>query len=105
MHEAEKLRADLQRLPPTDRLSRLIIHLADQVGQQRSEGIVIELGMPREELAGMAAMSRSSAVAILSRMQEQGVLGLGRNRVTVKDVAALETMAARRGNPGSRRPT
>lgn len=47
-------------------MARVMSHLADEVGHpQGAAGLLVELGMPRAELATMAAMRRSSALVAL----------------------------------------
>jgi CRP/FNR family cyclic AMP-dependent transcriptional regulator len=101
LNSHERLRADLVHLPPLARMARMVSHLADEVGHPYGDdGVVVELGMARTELATMAAMSRSSALAALSRLQSAGILTLGRRRVIIKDIGHLKA-AARDGElPG-----
>jgi CRP/FNR family cyclic AMP-dependent transcriptional regulator len=93
MQHIEQLRTDLVSLPPIARVARVMLHLAGEVGRPHSEGVLVDLGMPREELAAMAAMSRSSAAPVLSQLQAMGILSLGRGQVVVKDAARLEAAA------------
>ncbi len=101
MHHVEQLRTDLVSLPPAARVARVILHLAQEVGRPGTDGTLVELGMPREELAAMAAVGRSTAAPALRRLQEQGVLDLARTRLVVRDVEALEAAARAEGPDGS----
>ncbi|MFI7096130.1 Crp/Fnr family transcriptional regulator [Streptomyces lydicus] len=98
MQHIERLRTDLASLSPSARMARVVVHLAREVGCPQSDGLLVELGMPREELAAMAAMSRSSAAPVLSQLQAAGILSLGRSQILVRDTARLE-LAARAANP------
>jgi CRP-like cAMP-binding protein len=101
LNSHERLRADLVHLPPVARLARVVSHLADEVGQPHGDdGLIVELGMPRTELAVMASMSRSSAIAALSRLQSAGILTVGRRRLVIKDVAHLKAVARDEDLPG-----
>ena len=94
LNSHERLRADLIHLPPTGRMARVISHLADEVGHpQGATGLLVELGMPRTELATMAAMRRSSALATLGHLQSAGILKLGRRRLIITDLARLKAVA------------
>ncbi|MFB6788706.1 Crp/Fnr family transcriptional regulator [Streptomyces olivaceus] len=97
MHHVEQLRTDLVSLPPAARVARVILHLTLEVGRPGKDGMLIELGMPREELAAMAAVGRSTAAPVLRRLQVQGVLSLARTRLIVKDIEALEAAARAEG--------
>ena len=101
LNSHERLRADLVNLSSTARVARVVSHLADEVGQlQSAVGLLVELGMPRTELATMAAMRRSSALAALSELQAAGILTLGRRRLVVTDVARLRAVARGEELPG-----
>ncbi|MFF8565068.1 Crp/Fnr family transcriptional regulator [Streptomyces albidoflavus] len=93
MHHVEQRRMELVSLPPAARVARVILRLAAEVGRPGKDGTLVELGMPREELAAMAAVGRSTAVPALRRLQDQGVLDLARTRLVVKDVEALAAAA------------
>ncbi|WKU47029.1 Crp/Fnr family transcriptional regulator [Streptomyces sp. VNUA116] len=99
MQEIERLRTDLASLAPAARVARVVAHLAQEVGRPDNDGVLVELGMPREELAAMAAMSRSAAVPVLSQLQAAGILSLSRGRITVKDVDGLNAAAMRSMEP------
>ncbi|MEE1813394.1 Crp/Fnr family transcriptional regulator [Streptomyces sp. BE133] len=106
LNSQERLRADLAHLPPPARLARVIAHLSDEVGHCDGDGgIAVELGIPREDLATMAGMSRSSALAALARLQSAGIVTLGRRRLVVRDPALLTAVAQDDGvGDGGRSP-
>lgn len=97
MQEVERLHADLVSLTPAARVARVVAHLAAEVGRLNSGGILVELGMPRDELAAMAAMSRSAVVPLLGQLQTAGILALGRGRITIKDLDRLRVAAGQGG--------
>jgi CRP-like cAMP-binding protein len=105
LNSQERLRADLAHLPPPARLARVVVYLADEVGHRdRSGGLVVELGIPKEDLATMAGMSRSSAFAALARLQADGIVTLGRRRLVVRDAALLRAAAQDDGVGDGGRP-
>jgi CRP-like cAMP-binding protein len=94
MHENEQLRTALMRLSPQARVARVIEYLASEVGESADDGtVVLRLGMSRDELAAMASMSRSSAMAVLRELHDARVLELGRERLVVTDSAALTRLS------------
>ncbi|AXE80835.1 hypothetical protein C5746_32125 [Streptomyces atratus] len=94
LNSHERLRADLAHLPRVARMARIVSHLTDEIGHPHGdEGLVVELGMVRTELATMASMSRSSALDALSQLQAAGVLTLGRRNLVINDVAHLKAAA------------
>ncbi|MER6047718.1 helix-turn-helix domain-containing protein [Streptomyces sp. NPDC001793] len=94
MHENEQLRTALTRLQPQARVARVIRYLAAEIGEKRDDGtVVLQLGMSRDELAMMASMSRSSAMAVLRAFHDAHVLELGRERLVVRDSTALTELS------------
>ncbi|MET9811729.1 Crp/Fnr family transcriptional regulator [Streptomyces sp. NPDC006355] len=94
MHENEQLRTALTRLSPQARVARVIEYLASEVGESADDGtVVLRLGMSRDEFAAMASMSRSSAMAVLRELHDARVLELGRERLVVRDSAALTKLS------------
>lgn len=98
LNRHERLRADLLRLSPAGRVARVVSDISDEVGcPQGPNGVRVELGMVRPELAAMASMSRSSAHTALRDLQAAGIVTLGRRRLIIKDQAKLKAVA--RGEP------
>ncbi|MFB7010270.1 MULTISPECIES: Crp/Fnr family transcriptional regulator [unclassified Streptomyces] len=94
MHENEQLRTALTTLPPQARVARVIKYLATEIGETEGDGtIVLQLGMSRDELAVMASMSRSSAMAVLRALHDARVLELGRERLVVRNGTALTELS------------
>ncbi|MEU8945312.1 Crp/Fnr family transcriptional regulator [Streptomyces sp. NPDC048489] len=94
LNSHERLRADLVNLPSTARVARVVSLLADEIGCPQGEtGLLVELGMPRAELATMAAMRRSSVLAALGELHSAGILILGRRRLVITDLSRLRTAA------------
>ncbi|MGW3130660.1 Crp/Fnr family transcriptional regulator [Streptomyces sp. NPDC001123] len=103
LNSHERLRADLVHLPTLARVARVVSHLADEVGHpQGTTGTLVELGMPRAELATMAAMRRSSALAALGELQIAGILALGRRRLIITDMDRLRAVARGEEPPGGK---
>ncbi|MET7414170.1 Crp/Fnr family transcriptional regulator [Streptomyces rubiginosohelvolus] len=90
----ERLQSDLRHLTPTGRIARVVSALADEVGHPQGQGyLLVDLGMDRTELAGMASMSRSSALAALGRLQSVGIIRLARQRLTITDPDRLRAVS------------
>jgi CRP-like cAMP-binding protein len=77
------------------RLLRCLDMLCDMVGQADPGGGV-RLAISQEDLALMAGTTRPTANRMLTSTQEEGLVSLGRGRVTVLDREALARRAARR---------
>ncbi|MEW5351193.1 Crp/Fnr family transcriptional regulator [Streptomyces sp. 16-176A] len=101
LNSHERLHADLRRLSRVGRMARVVSHIADEVGRPHGPaGLLVELGMARPELAAMASMSRSSALAALSELQSADILTLGRRHLVVDDTVRLRAVARNGRLPG-----
>ncbi len=69
--------------------------LAELAAIYRTGGGPVELPLTQAQLAELAGGTRPTVNQILQRLEAQGVVALGRGKVTVLDLAALERVAAR----------
>lgn len=76
------------------RLLRCLDMLCDMVGEANGDGGV-RLAISQEDLALMAGTTRPTANRMLTAAQAEGLLTLGRGRVTVLDRQVLAAQAAR----------
>jgi CRP/FNR family cyclic AMP-dependent transcriptional regulator len=90
MERGESLQTELGCRQPIHRVACLISHLADEVGEQTAAGVVVELGMSRDELATATRMSRTSVVTALQELQRLDLLLAGRRKVVVKHLPRLQ---------------
>jgi CRP-like cAMP-binding protein len=93
LEQREHLDAGLAHLKPDARLAAVLLALVHEVGHETAEGIRVDLGMPREDLAVMASMSRSLAMDVLRDFQARGLLLPGRQHITLVDLARLAVLA------------
>lgn len=73
------------------RIYRCLLDLADVYGTGRGD-IVVPL--TQEQIADLVGGTRPSVNQVLQRLLDQGVIELGRGRVVVKDLQALDRKAA-----------
>ncbi len=71
-----------------EKIASYIIELHEE---QKSE--VVNVPVTREELARMLGATRPSISRILSSFVEQGLIEIKRNRLTIKDLASLKSLA------------
>ncbi len=76
--------------PAEVRMARLLAQLAREVGELRSEGTVIHLGMSRAELGLMLRMSRATAIEAIGRLKALGIIECGRKHITVPEPEKLD---------------
>ena len=75
------------------RIARALTRLAGQAGRREADGIVIDFPLSRQDLAEYAGTTLSTVSRTLSRLEEDGIVALGRQRVVVRRPHALVAIA------------
>jgi CRP-like cAMP-binding protein len=73
------------------RVYRCLLDLADVYGTGRGEVVV---PLTQEQIADLVGGTRPSVNQVLQRLLDQGVIDLGRGRVTIRDLQALGRKAS-----------
>ena len=73
------------------RLARMLLTLADKIGQQK-DGVTV-LSVTRQELADMIGTTVESTIRITSKWQQAGVVSSSRHQLGLTDPAALRKIA------------
>jgi CRP/FNR family cyclic AMP-dependent transcriptional regulator len=94
--ESDQIRIELSTLPVPRRLVRTLLRLMDAIGTPDEAGIVVDLGVPQEDLAHAIGASRSQVAACLAQLRERGVLKTSRRRVLIVDPEELRSIDAGR---------
>jgi CRP-like cAMP-binding protein len=76
-------------LPNRDRLTHLILELAEQYGEPDSEGIRLRIQLSHQDLANVIGSTRETVTVALGEMQSEGLLKIGRRRMTIIDLDRL----------------
>ena len=83
------------------RVSKLLLRLADEVGQARDgEGTWIPVALSRQDLADMCGTTIETAIRIMSRLQREGIVQTVTSGFVVANRPALEDRSAGRGSTG-----
>ena len=89
---------ELYRELATERVERRVAHalirLADQAGWKTEDGVLIDMPLSRQDLAEMTGTTLYTVSRILSGWQRDGLLDIGRQRVTILDSPGLIAIAA-----------
>lgn len=75
------------------RVAATLLTLADKLGEQRVEGLLLQLPLSRADLAAMTGTTTESVSRTLSRLRKQGVIETGRRWTAVRDREALVQIA------------
>jgi CRP/FNR family transcriptional regulator, cyclic AMP receptor protein len=85
--------ADLVFLDLEGRVAKLLSGMADERGESKESGIVLDLGVTQGDLASMVGGSRQSVNQILHALESRGFLEIGGRTVVIKQPDALRRRA------------
>lgn len=74
------------------RLAAVLLRLAAKQGETRGGGVLIQLPLSRQDLAGMTGSTTETVSRVMSRFAEDGLIKSGRKWVTLLDVRKLEEL-------------
>ncbi len=75
------------------RIAQLFLSLAERMGRASDEGVVIPMGLSRQEVAEMIGTTVESSIRVLSRWNRERVLITGAGRFVVPSLDALRAIA------------
>lgn len=78
------------------RMAATIVDLARIHGIEGKEGTEVGLRLPQEQLGAMLGITRQSVNKLLRGFEEAGLIATDYNRLTIRDHAALDRIAASR---------
>lgn len=76
-------------VPVDQRVVRRLVDLAATYGGEVAAGLPVVIPITQDDLAGMAGTTRPTTNQVLQRLADEGVLGLGRGRIELRDLPAL----------------
>lgn len=89
LQAADRRRVDAASFDTTHRLARLLLELADNLGQADPSHVDIDIPLTQEELASLIAASRDAVVRALTSLRSRHLIATARRRITILDVNAL----------------
>ncbi len=75
------------------RLAKMLLQLSATYGQQTSDGILIDIRLPQQDLADLVGTTRESVNKQLRSWEEEGLVKLERTRITIIEQSGLEASA------------
>ncbi|RWC26636.1 MAG: Crp/Fnr family transcriptional regulator [Mesorhizobium sp.] len=79
------------------RVAHALLRLASQTGRKTDSGIEIDFPISRQDIAEMTGTTLHTVSRLLSKWEDVGIIGSGRQKVTVKDAHRLVLLAENRG--------
>lgn len=84
---------DLVEKPVPVRLARLLLMLKEVHGRPSPKGVVLTLGLTREEMAEMIGTTQETTIRLLSRFKQKGYLRLDKRTIVLADIPGLLKVA------------
>ena len=72
-----------------DRIISLLLELAEDYGIQKQDEVELKLKLSHQDLASIIGSTRESVTVILGKLQSEGLIRLGRRKISVCDLAKL----------------
>lgn len=72
-----------------DRLSHLLLELAEQYGNPTADGIELSIKLSHQDLASIIGATRETVTTLLGEMQSEGLLKIRRQRLLILDLRKL----------------
>ena len=89
LRRADGIIADAAFLDLPARVAKTLLELADSFGRKLPEGIEIDLRLRQQDVASMVSATRESVNRTLAVFEEQGIIRIDRQRITIVDSEAL----------------
>lgn len=83
----------LSALPVEGRIAYLLLKLGKKFGEQTKDGLLLQVPLSREDLAGMTATTVESASRVISQFKKDGLICAGRGWISLADKTRLENIA------------
>jgi CRP-like cAMP-binding protein len=74
-----------------DRLTHLLLELAEQYGQSTPEGVRLGIQLSHQDLANVIGSTRETVTVVLGEMQQEQLLSIGRRKIVI---TGLDRLAA-----------
>jgi CRP/FNR family transcriptional regulator, cyclic AMP receptor protein len=91
LHEATTKQADLGYLGLEQRLAKALVELEAKIGEPAPDGRSILLS--QTQLAGYVGTSRETVSQLMGTLRHRGILGTGRQKITIYDLEKLDKIA------------
>lgn len=72
-----------------ERLTHLLLDLADQYGEQNQDQLDLAIKLSHQDLANFIGSTRETVTVVLGKMQNEGLLSIRRRRITICKLATL----------------
>ncbi len=92
LREAQDLIKKLSSSSVENRIAHTILKLGEKLGEQKEIGLLIQIPLSRNDIAGMTGTTPETASRIISRLQKDGIIETGRKWLAIKKIDRLKKM-------------
>lgn len=95
---AEKLQDSREQIkqlttePVETRIANILLTLSEKFGENKKEGMLIQLPFSRKDLADIAGTTTESASRVMSNFHKKGIIETGRKWVAIKEIEQLKDL-------------
>lgn len=93
LEAAHDIIRSLSTLPVEARIARVLLDLADRLGETDAAGTLIQSPLSQQDLAAMVASTAETVSRTISSLRRRGFVETGRQWIRVSDRAGLEQLA------------
>ena len=93
LKEAHETVRQLSAYSVEQRIASALLKLAEKVGEQQTEGLLIQVPLSRQDLAEMTGITTETASRVMSQFQKDGFIRTGRQWIAITNAAELESIA------------
>jgi CRP-like cAMP-binding protein len=93
LEESQEIIKQLSAYTAEQRVAATLIRLAKKLGEQKQEGVLIQLPLARQDLAAMTGTTIETVSRIMSRFADRGLISTGRKWVAINNLQRLEQVS------------
>jgi CRP-like cAMP-binding protein len=85
----ERRLKNLLYLSNRDRLTHLLLELAEQYGERTREGVRLRIRLSHQDLASVIGSTRETVTVVLGELQAEGLISVGRRKIVIRQPEQL----------------
>jgi len=93
LEQSQEVVKQLSVYTADQRIAATLVRLTKKWGEQRQEGVLIELPFSRHDLAAMTGTTVETVSRVMSRFSGEGLISTGRKWVSINDLGGLEAIS------------
>lgn len=74
------------------RIASLLVKLAERIGRETPQGVLLDVGLTRQDLADMTGLALETTIRTISKLIRHGLLGKSRRPLIITDLKGLKAL-------------